>query len=720
MMEPTASKAAALMAHADGEETLDGTVRPRQLLESPGWHTSLAQFARTTGLSVALYDAREDLKAGPFAPSPLAARLFEDGAWETAAGLAIRAERELARDAMESGALAHGRVLDSLALFAVPVMLGSQTLGAVVAGWAFATFPDPVATDRMAAAIGMSFPELWHIVRQQSPVSQEKLGTFAEMLATLTDLFARERAETLREQEHSRGLRALYHSAQRLAAANTVEAIGEAALDAVMSLSGASSVRLLVADGDGWRAAAGRGFEDARGDRGERRAITSTLRVPVESADGTLLAVIEIGDAERFNDLRRRTQISALAAQTAVALDKTNLIEDLRLEREHLAQANRSKDLFLATLSHELRTPLTPILNWVTILGETDAHDRDLWMAGVEAIERCARQELHLVEEMLDLTRILNDKIVLEPVAVDVMNALSYAVATATPSASQRNIAMRIEAPSEVPPILADPGRLQQVLGNLIANAIKFTPDGGAVTLGARVDADTVDLTVSDTGIGIAPEHLSTIFDRFQQVDATSKRRHGGLGIGLAVVKGLVELHGGTVRVDSTVGEGSVFTITLPQASAASDAIARTELPAPSESDDAGGPRSGHVLIVDDAVDTLVSIGMLLERAGYSVTTAGSANEALASVRESAPDVIISDLGMPELDGFDLLRMLREDLRLDSTPVIALTGFATLQDREAALQAGFAAHLPKPVDLPVLLRVLDRMMVSRTRNADPE
>jgi signal transduction histidine kinase len=686
------------------------SLHPEQLIESPGWHTSLAQFARTTGLAVALYDVHEQLKAGPFVSNPLAARLCDDGAWASE-GIALRLEREIAHDAMSAAGMVHRRVLESLALFAVPLSIGPQVVGAVVAGWVFDTFPDPVATDRLAHAVDMSYPELWQIVRQQSPVSTEKLGTFSEMLATLTDLFVRERAETLREQEQSRGLRALYHSAQRLASANTVEAIGDAALDAVVSLAGASSARLLVADGDGWRSVASRGQDESPAHNGSprQRSITSTLRVPVESADGSLLAVIEIGDAERFNDVRRRTQISALAAQTAVALHKTNLIEDLRLEREQLSQANRSKDLFLATLSHELRTPLTPILNWVTILGETDETDIELWRTGVDAIDRCARQELHLVEEMLDLTRILNDKIVLEPTSVDVLHALSIALSAASGTAKARNIALRIEAPADVPPILADPSRLHQVLNNLLSNAIKFTPDGGTVTLGARVGAETVEISVSDTGIGIAPEHLGSIFHRFQQVDSTSKRRHGGLGIGLSVVKGLIELHGGSVRVDSTLGNGSTFTITMPQASPSATVIAQPEMLAPAVVLD-GRPREGKILIVDDAVDTLVSIGMLLERAGYTVTTAGSASEAIAAARADVPDIIISDLGMPELDGYDLLRILREDERFVRTPVIALTGFATLQDREAALQAGFAAHLPKPVDLPVLLKVLDRMV----------
>ena len=710
-MDSSSTIAAALAALGPTDGAAEQVLHPEQLIESPGWHTSLAQFARTTGLSVTLYDVEGALRAGPFAPSPLAARLCDDGAWALNDGHALALERAVARDAMDNSSVIHRRVHDAIGLLAVPVALGGRTLGAVVAGWAFDTFPDPISTDRLASAFGMGYPDLWQIVRQQSPVSTEKLATFGEMLATLTDLFVRERAETLREQEQSRGLRALYQSAQRLAAAATTAAIGDAALDAVVSLAGATSVRLLVADGDGWTVAAERGFTEAieRDVHGVHRSITSTLRVPVESADGALLGVIEIGDAERFGDARRRTQISALAAQTAVALHKTNLIEDLRRERELLSQANRSKDLFLATLSHELRTPLTPILNWVTILTESGADDPELLGSGLEAIERCARQELHLVEEMLDLTRILNNKIALEPASIDVMHALSSAVSAVAATAKQRSIAIRIEGPSTVPAMLADEGRLQQVLGNLLSNALKFTPDGGTITLGARTAGDMVDISVSDTGIGIAAEHLPTIFDRFQQVDSTSKRRHGGLGIGLSVVKGLVELHGGSVRVESTIGDGSTFTISMPQAAEGVTVAARFPTSDGIEVD--GRSRDGSILIVDDAVDTLISIGMLLERAGYSVTTAGSATEALDLARGAVPDLIISDLGMPELDGYDLLRLLRQDSRFASTPVIALTGFATLQDREAALGAGFAAHLPKPVDFPVLLKVLDRMMV---------
>lgn len=689
-----------------------------ELLTSPAWHTALAQFARATGLTVTLYDTEGRICAGPFASTPLASCLTEAGCWKVDAGLCLATDIEAIHDCVESGVITHTTGLSVLALFAIPVRLGEATIGAVAAGWVFDTFPDPISTDRLAKMIGISFPDLWQVVRQQPPASHEKLGTYAELLQTLCDLFIRERAETLQEQEHTRGLRALYQSAQRLAAATSIEAIGESVVEAVRTIARVQSVRLLVADGEGvWRVVASHGFNDEiSGSRlaSYPRQITSTLRVPVEAADGSLLGIIETTDSHRFTERKRRTQISALGAQAAVAIHKTKLLTDLQREHEQVVRANRVKDEFLATLSHELRTPLTPILSWSMILRETEPEDRELFEAGLEAIERNAKQELHLVDEMLDLTRILNDKIILTLDSINPAEALASAFDLAQSLAAQRTVSLLLEISQDLPKITADAKRLQQILANLVSNAIKFTPDGGQITIGARHAGEAVELFVRDTGIGIAPDVLPQIFDRFHQADSSMTRKHGGLGIGLSVVRGLVELHGGKVWAESEgEGYGSTFFVRLPSATARTVEIAPVErgIRAQGYDGESGRARAGgNVLIVDDAIDTLISLKMLVERAGYTVETANSVPTAIDTAQKFRPDVIVSDLGMPDQDGFDLLRLVRNDPTFSSVPVVALTGFATMDDRESALEAGFAAHLPKPVELSVLLGVLDMIL----------
>jgi signal transduction histidine kinase/CheY-like chemotaxis protein len=709
---------------SDGEASSSGgskATAPAELLSSPGWHTSLAQFARATGLTVTLYDTHGVIQAGPFAPTPLGSRLVGSSCWSEGQGVCLRVDREAVDSCLERGATVHLVGLNMLALFAIPVRLASDPIGVVVAGWVFDNFPDPVATDRLGQSIGASFPDLWQIVRQQPPVSHEKLGTYAELLQTICDLFVRERAETLHEQEQTRGLRALYRSAQQLAASTSIEMIGSATIEAIIVLANVRSVRLLVCDEkDQWRTAASHGFDDRLGSApsiSSLHAFTSTLRVPVEAADGSLLGIIETSDAERFSEPRRRTQMAALAAQTAVALHKTRLIAALQQEREELHRANQIKDEFLATLSHELRTPLTPILSWTAILRDTSLDDSEIFSEGVEAIERNARQELHLVEEMLDLTRIMNNKMLIEPVLMHPGTVLASAFAMAQSLADQLGLEVAMEVEHDLPLISADEKRVQQILTNLVSNAVKFTPRGGKITLGARRAGESVELLVSDTGIGIGSELLPYIFDRFRQADSSSTRRHGGLGIGLSVVRGLTKLHGGDARAESMgLGQGTTFVVTFPAVSA--DTRAR-EIPPEATtiqaSDGEQRRREGKVLIVDDAIDSLISIKMLMERSGYEVETANSVPKAIEAAHRFDPDILVSDLAMPDQDGYDLLRVLHNDPKFSSLPAIALTGFATLHDREMALQAGFIAHLPKPVEFPVLLAVLDRVFEEKRR-----
>lgn len=696
-----------------------GVARRAEILATPGWRTVLEQFARVTGLATTLFDVECRMQAGPFTPTPLTERLAQAGCWDES-GLCFVAEMNAARAAMEEGKTVHRTELGMLALFAVPLHFEGCAIGAIVAGWNFDTFPDPVPTDRLANQIRVPYTELWQIARQQPPVSREKLAICAGLLETLSDSFVRERAETLHEQAQAQELLALNQLAQALSAATCVEELGAAVVEASIALAQTKEARLLVVGGDGvWRTAAARGIGDDGDysqDGQERRAVTSRLRIPVEAPDGELLGMIEISETNDFPATRYQVQMSALAAQTAVALQKLRLFADLEHERARLERANHTKDEFLAVLSHELRTPLTPILGWVAMLDKGGMRDNpDALSTALDAIKRNARQELHLVDELLDLSRILNEKVLLEPELINPTDALASAFAVAQTLAAQRQLHIKIDADQNLPFISADLKRLQQILSNLVANAVKFTSDGGTITLGARrAGAEAVEFVVADTGIGISPEILQHIFDRFQQADSTKTRRFGGLGIGLSVVRGLAEMHGGRVWAESEgEGHGSTFVVRFPVASVPEwrmEEQAKMRQVIDQKLSERQQGRTGRVLVVDDSQDTLAVLKVMIEVAGYKVETADSVIAALEAARRFEPDIVISDIGMPEADGFEFLQKLRAESAFTALPVIALTGYASPLDREAALSAGFAAHLPKPVEPPALMAALDEVL----------
>ncbi len=693
------------------------------MLLAAGWQTELTQFARATNLAVTLFDAEGALRAGPFTPTPLAEQLLAAGGWATDAGQCFVADGTVARECMAENSIVHRKGLDALALFAVPVRIEENPIGAIVAGWVFDNFPDPVSTDRLAKTIGVAYPQLWQVVRQQPPVSQEKLKIYADLLQTLCDSLMRERAVTLQEQEQSRELRALIESGQRLTAATSVEEIGAAVLEAAMAMARTNRARFLVVGADGeWRTVVAQGFMDVDAPQdssfgAERRKMTGSLRVPIEAADGSALGLIEASETGGFPEINSQAQMSALAAQAAVALQKVRLIADLERKSATFERANRIKDEFLSVLSHELRTPLTPILGWIKMLrsGGLLRVENETVNTALAAIERNARQELHLVDEMLDLSRILNDKVLLEPELINPTDALASAFAAAQTLAAQRQLHLKLDTDQNLPLISADPKRLQQILSNLASNAVKFTADGGFVTLGARrAGEEAIEFTIADTGVGINAEALPHIFDRFQQADSTTTRRFGGLGIGLSVVRGLVELHGGRVWVESDgEGRGAIFVVRFPVANVSKERfdaqalVRRSMNQKPIEHEP---QRSGRILVIDDSADTLIVLKAMIEQAGYHVETADSVEAALEAACRFRPDAIICDIGMPEADGFEFLKRLRATEGFTHTPVIALTGFASPQDREAALSAGFNAHIAKPVEPSDLVAALDEVL----------
>jgi signal transduction histidine kinase len=377
---------------------------------------------------------------------------------------------------------------------------------------------------------------------------------------------------------------------------------------------------------------------------------------------------------------------------------------ELRRANDELAEANRAKDIFLATLSHELRTPLTPILGWVNLLRAGGAASDPAMLAqGLDAVERNGRLQARLVDDLLDVSRVISGKLRIESEPVNLCKVVEQAVETVRADAEARDIQFSIDLPDCPIVVQGAPVRLQQVVWNLLSNAVKFTPRAGRVLVRAWREGGEARVEVADTGIGIAPEFLPHVFDRFRQADGSTTRQYGGLGLGLAIVRALVELHGGWARAESEgLGRGSRFTLGLPCAVAVEEA---DEPRADAEADVFGLP----VLVVDDSTETVELLQLLFTRRGYDVVGAGSAAEAVRRAREKRPGVIISDISMPGIDGYTLLAELRRMPGLEGVPAIALTGHAMDEDRARALAAGFAVHIAKPVDPDELLRIVRRL-----------
>ncbi len=378
-------------------------------------------------------------------------------------------------------------------------------------------------------------------------------------------------------------------------------------------------------------------------------------------------------------------------------------------------EASRMKDEFLATVSHELRTPLNAIVGWTRMVrsGELDGKQAEKAM---QTIERNTRAQIKLVEDLLDVSRIVTGKLTLDLKTVAPSDVVRTAVDAMMPTARQRGVTLAAIYDPSPCRIVGDPNRLQQVVWNLIANALKFTPAGGRVEVIVGSVEDRVEIEVNDSGPGIASEFLPHVFDRFRQADGSSTRAHGGLGLGLAIVKHIVELHRGTVSVHSDgVGRGARFVVKLPVIDSDGTIVA-AEWPSRSSGAfgrvrELGGAR---VLVVDDDEDSREMLAALFEKYGAKVTTAASATEAFAAIERERPELLVSDVGMPGEDGHGLIRRVREVERVRGgfLPAIALTGYATDEDGARALEAGFQVHIAKPVDPAELLVFVSQLLDS--------
>jgi signal transduction histidine kinase len=465
-----------------------------------------------------------------------------------------------------------------------------------------------------------------------------------------------------------------------------------------------SDLPLVVLTSGGGQTPANAGALGALSSAGNVTLIERPVRVT------TLLSTIKSALRARRHQYDVRDH---LAAERSAREERERLLALEQEAREAAETASRLKDEFLATISHELRTPLTAVLGWIHILrgGQLDA---EAAARALEIIERNARSQNQLIEDLLDVSRIITGKLRLDVRPVDPAAIIESAIEAVLPAAEAKEIRVKKVLDTGVSSISGDPARLQQVIWNLLSNAIKFTPRGGRVHVSLQRINSHIEISVSDSGEGIAKEFLPFVFDRFRQADGTSARRYGGLGLGLAIVRHLIELHGGTVQATSAgEGQGAVFTIKLPLLPVyhretniervhptGSDAALPIEYP-----DNLAGL---SVLVVDDEADTLELIKVLLGQCGARVTTASSAAEALELLKRTTQDVIISDIGMPTEDGFEFIRKVRQlpPEQGGKIPAVALTAYARAEDRLRVLRSGYQMHVSKPVELAELVAIV--------------
>lgn len=415
---------------------------------------------------------------------------------------------------------------------------------------------------------------------------------------------------------------------------------------------------------------------------------------------GVLVSAVNSAVRSRRRQYEARGQ---LRIQETIGQENRRLYEAERQARGEAEAANRAKDEFLATLSHELRTPLSAILGWTYVLQQRRSDLGDL-ARGVDTIERNARSQAKLIEDLLDMSRIVAGKVTLELQTVVPAQLLEQVISSLNPMAQAKGVAIDSAIAPALTPATADSQRLQQVFRNLLTNAIKFTPAGGTVRVDATVAGEEMAISVSDTGMGIAPDFLPHVFERFRQADGSMTRSHGGLGLGLAIVRRLVELHGGSVEAFSAgLGSGATFTVRLPIAREHESGGLPVTAMARLGDDEVPEPRirDVRILLVEDDRDGREMVDRMLSDRGARVHAVESAAHALAALTERPFDIVISDIGMPHVDGYELLTRIRTSG--NAIPAIALTAFARMEDQARALEAGYAAHLSKPVEAPALM-----------------
>lgn len=394
---------------------------------------------------------------------------------------------------------------------------------------------------------------------------------------------------------------------------------------------------------------------------------------------------------------------------------REELFEKERNLRENAQRVNILKDEFLATLSHELRTPLNAILGWAQLLARGNMDPVGIKQAA-EVLGRSARMQKQLIDDLLDMSRIISGKLRVEICEIDPILFIGNAVEAVRAAADAKNISVTVKFDPTATSVFGDVERLQQVVSNLLTNAIKFTPQGGAIKIITQRRGSHIEISVEDTGQGIEEEFLPYIFERFRQADASSTRKHGGLGLGLSIVKQLIDLHGGAVSVESEgAGRGAKFTIALPLVAMKTKPVEVSERPAPGHMpavlDFAQVDlKDVKVLVVEDEAGSRELIKTVLEICKAEVLVAESAQEALDILKDNVPNVIVSDVGMPDMDGYDFIKKVRELSICTSVPAIALTAFVRDVDRDRAIRSGFNAHIAKPAEPESLVKAIAELI----------
>jgi PAS domain S-box-containing protein len=448
---------------------------------------------------------------------------------------------------------------------------------------------------------------------------------------------------------------------------------------------------------------------------GQAKVIGVRRELVGKRKDGTTLP-IDLSLSEVVLNRRRLFTgiVRDISGRKQAEEQRADALQRERQARREAEEANRAKDEFLAVISHELRTPLTPILTWSRLL-RSGKLDQPATERALEAIERATRSQAQLIEDLLDVSRITSGKLRLEVRPIELPPVVEAAIESVRPGAEAKGIRLEVVLDHDAGIVSGDPERLQQVVWNLLSNAVKFTPRAGRIQVRLqRVDSH-VEIAVSDTGQGINPQFLPHVFERFRQADSSSTRAHGGLGLGLAIVRHLVELHGGRVHAESPgEGKGATFVVQLPlailhQPVTPGRTHPRADQGAPLVSQPTlGGAR---ILLVDDEPDTVETLRVVLEQAGAEIRTATSAGDALATLEAWRADVLVCDIGMPEEDGYALIRKVRAlgPEHGGYIPAVALTAYARAEDRLKVLSSGFQMHVAKPVEPAELIAVMATM-----------
>ena len=456
--------------------------------------------------------------------------------------------------------------------------------------------------------------------------------------------------------------------------------------------------------------------------RALRASVIRLWRASIPGADPA-----DLEDLTRFNESMDQSLMHAVDAFVGeVAQQREATLARERELRSEAEAANRAKDMFLATLSHEMRTPLNAIVGWISILRDTP-DEQDL-AEGLEVIDRSTRAQAQLIDDVLDVSRIVSGKLRINPRPCNLAEVVEAGIDAVRPAAEARNITLEVRLDADGRRAFCDPTRLQQVVWNLVSNAVKFTPKGGKVAVSLGREQSSMQIQVSDNGSGIETELLPHVFDPFRQADSSTRRRYAGLGLGLSIVKNLVEAHGGVVEAYSAgQGKGATFTVLLPiQAVEVDERGDHAHTEAAHEDHGAGTPPIGpvteepagpltrldgiRILIVDDEPDARRLLARLLGHLGAKVTTAPDVAAALELVTGFRPHVLVSDIGMPSSDGVDLIREVRRrGHRPEALPAVALTAYAQKDDEARTLEAGYQAHLTKPVHPGELTAVITRL-----------